>query len=333
MIDPSTPLVDIHRHLDGNIKPDTILRLAQKYQIPLCHNSLEEIERLSQIQGQTSDLLAFLEKLDLGVSVLVDTDACYDVAFENMRDAQLSGLNYTELRFSPHYMAQAHQLNVTDVVGAVIDGVKAGSKAFGVQANLIGILSRTYGQETCKSELQSLLVHKDEICALDLAGDELGYPAQQFVEHFKLARDAGWNITIHAGEADGPQSIWNAIELLGASRIGHGVAAANDEKLMEYMAKNAIAVESCPTSNYQTATVKSLSDHPMKLFLERDMLVTLNTDDPAVSNIDLKHEYRVANEVIGLSNEQLQKIQANGVLAAFLSKQGKQTLWDNKKPC
>lgn len=331
MIDPSLPLVDLHRHLDGNILPETIWELAKRNDLPIAANSLEDVRQITQIQDQTSDLLAFLAKLDVGVSMLSNYDACYTVAYENMRDAKQSMLDYVELRFSPYYMAQSHNLNMIELIAAVIDGIKAGEKDFGVKANLIGILSRTYGAQTCMDELKALLEHKQDIIALDLAGDELGYPAELFVDHFMLARDADWNITVHAGEADGPQSIWNAIYKLGATRIGHGVAAIQDAKLLEYMQDNNIAIESCPTSNYQTATVTDLSKHPMPAFLKAGLLVTLNTDDPAVSNIDLKHEYNVAHEVLKLSESDLKQIQRNGVDAAFLSDSEKQILLKQKQ--
>ena len=330
MINANLPLVDLHRHLDGNIHPQTIWKLANKNNIQLPAGSLEELIPLTQIQDQTSDLLAFLQKLDYGVSVLADTDDCYTVAYENMLDAKQQGLDYVELRFSPYYMSMNHKLNMADVVAAVIDGVRAGERETGVKANLIGILSRTFGAETCMAELQSLLAHKEKIVALDLAGDEINYPAEQFKTHFKQGRDAGWQITVHAGEADGPQSIWNAIEMLGATRIGHGVAATRDPRLMEYMVKNNIAVESCPTSNYQTATISAVKDSPLPVFLENGILVTLNTDDPAVSNIDLPHEYKVAHDVIGMSESQLSTVQKNGVMAAFLSESEKQLLLSAK---
>ena len=142
------------------------------------------------------------------------------------------------------------------------------------------------------------------------------------------ARDAGWHITVHAGEADGPQSIWNAIELLGAQRIGHGVAARHDEKLMAYLAEHAIGIEACPTSNYQTATVTDTANHPMKTFLDAGLAVTLNTDDPGVSAIDLAHEYRVAASVINLSKNELDAVQRNAVEQAFLSDSDKQQLFE-----
>lgn len=328
MIDPQLPLVDIHRHLDGNIRPETIWDLATRHNIALPAKDLDELRPLCQIQDKTADLLAFLSRLDYGISVLADTDACYRIAYENMQDAKRAGLDYVELRFSPFYMAQSHQLNVADVVEATIAGCTDGSRDFAIKHNLIGILSRTFGTDACTLELNGLLAHKDHITALDLAGDELGYPAPLFTEHFKQARDAGWQITVHAGEADGPQSIWNAIELLGASRIGHCVAAKDDDKLLEYLVEHNIGVESCPTSNYQTAIVVDTANHPIKAFLEAGVEVTLNTDDPGVSAIDIGDEYQVAKDVIQLSDEQLRQIQINGVNQSFISATEKQQLFE-----
>lgn len=326
MIDPSIPLVDLHRHLDGNILPETIWKLAQKNRLSLPANSIEEVAALTQIQDKTSDLLAFLEKLDYGVSVLATIEDCYTVAYENMRNAKDTQLDYVELRFSPYYMGRNHNLDLVELVAAVADGVRDGIRDFGVKANLIGILSRTFGAEICMGELDALIANKEKIVALDLAGDELNFPAPMFEDHFKKGRDAGWHITVHAGEADGPESIWQAISLLGAERIGHGVKAIEDPKLMDYLATNNIPIESCPTSNYQTATVADTAHHPMKRFLENGIKVTLNTDDPAVSNIDLIGEYEVAFEQIGFNKEQLKTIQMNGLNAAFLSESEKSDL-------
>ena len=331
MIDNSLPLVDIHRHLDGNINPATIWDLAQQHNIELPGNNVDEFTPHAQIQDQTSDLLAFLQKLDYGVSVLADLDAVYRVAYENVKDAKQQGLDYTELRFSPYYMAEAFKLNIAEVVNVVADAVATASKEFNVKTNLIGILSRTYGAEICKQELEGILAHKDKITALDLAGDELHYPADMFIDHFKQARDAGFKITVHAGEAAGPESIWNAINLLGATRIGHGVAATQDIKLMDYLRDNKIAIESCPTSNYQTATVQDLTKHPLKTFLDHGVIACLNTDDPAVSNITLEHEYKVAANTLRLTKSELIQVQKNGVKAAFLTEQEKQALMDIKK--
>jgi adenosine deaminase len=326
MINHNYPLTDLHRHLDGNIRLSTIWQLAQEHSIVLPADSLEKLKKKVQIQQKTTDLLAFLEKMELGVSVLASEQTCFRIAYENIEDAKLAGLDYVELRFSPVFMAQAHNLPVDQVVDAVVAGCKAGTKKYGVPVNLIGILSRSYGEVTCHQELQALLRAKDDIVALDLAGDEKGFPAIRFKQHFKLARDAGWNITVHAGEADGPHSIRQAIDELGATRIGHSVAAREDPHLMDFMANNNISIECCLTSNFQTGACTNIAEHPIKTFMERGIVVTLNTDDPGVSGIEIADEYKLASEVVGLSAEQLAQIQLNGVKVAFAEDSVKEQL-------
>ncbi|ELV8760146.1 adenosine deaminase [Vibrio fluvialis] len=326
MITKNIPLTDLHRHLDGNIRTQTILDLGQKFGVALPAYTVADLTPHVQIVEAEPSLVAFLSKLDWGVAVLGDLDACRRVAYENVEDALNAQIDYAELRFSPYYMAMKHNLPVAGVVEAVVDGVKAGVRDFGVQANLIGIMSRTFGTDACQQELDAILSQKDHIVAVDLAGDELGQPGDRFVSHFKQVRDAGLHITVHAGEAAGPESMWQAIRDLGATRIGHGVKAIHDPQLMDYLAKHRIGIESCLTSNIQTSTVESLALHPLKHFLEYGVLACLNTDDPAVEGIELPYEYEVAAPQAGLSQEQIRQAQLNGLELAFLSDTDKQAL-------
>jgi adenosine deaminase len=316
--DKNLPLVDLHRHLDGNIPPKLIWQLAHEYSIELPANSESELAKHVVIQDKTSDLLSFLQKLDYGVSVLATPEACYEVAYENVVMAKREGVDYAELRFSPFFMAKAFNLPLHAVVDAVVEGVKAGNAAHKTQYQLIGILSRTFGIEACHRELASILAYSDHIIALDLAGDEVNYPAHMFVEHFKLARNAGLQVTVHAGEAAGPESVWDAINLLGAQRIGHGVAVAQDRKLIDFMLKHDIGIESCLTSNYQTGTWIDIKNHPIRTFLECGLSVSLNTDDPGISDIDIKHEYCIASNTVSLTLKQIRQIQLNGYNQQFL---------------
>ncbi|KFC10926.1 adenosine deaminase [Trabulsiella guamensis ATCC 49490] len=331
MIDTNLPLTDIHRHLDGNIRAQTILDLGRQHNIALPADTLDALRPHVQVTSNEPDLVSFLSKLDWGVKVLASLEACRRVAYENVEDAARNGLHYVELRFSPGYMAMAHQLPISGVVEAVIAGVREGSRDFGVDARLIGIMSRTFGETACLQELDALLAHRDGITALDLAGDELGFPGSLFLNHFNRARDAGWRITVHAGEAAGPESIWQAIRELGAERIGHGVKAVEDPALMDFLAEQRIGIESCLTSNIQTSTVSSLTRHPLKTFLEHGILASINTDDPAVQGIDIIHEYDVAAPAAGLSQAQIRQAQINGLESAFLSAQEKQALRDRVK--
>jgi adenosine deaminase len=195
-----------------------------------------------------------------------------------------------------------------------------------MKVKLIGILSRTYGPEIAARELQALLTQRETLAALDLAGDEVHYPAEWFRQHFRRARDAGWAITVHAGEMAGPGSIWQALRDLGARRIGHAVHALEDPDLVEYMAGKRIGIECSLTSNVQTSTVADYASHPLKRFLERGILATINTDDPGVSGINLAYEYDVAAPAAGLSQEQIRQAQRNTLEVAFLTTEEKKSL-------
>jgi adenosine deaminase len=210
-------------------------------------------------------------------------------------------------------MARPHRLRIPEVVAAVIDGVRAGERSSGVKTNLIGIMSRTYGVDECRLELEGLLAHRHNITALDLAGDEPNWPAHHFHEHFRIARDAGWHVTVHAGEAAHEDGVRYAIEELGATRIGHGIRAAEDPTLLKLIRDRGIGLEVNLTSNVQTRTVPDLASHPLALFLREGLLATINTDDPKVSGIDLRHEFEVAAPAAGISSEMARQAQRNAL--------------------
>jgi adenosine deaminase len=330
MIDLNFPLIDLHRHLDGSVRLETILDLGRQHNLPLPASDVEGLRPYVQITEPRPGVMAFIEKFEWMVGILVDYDACRRIAYENVEDAQSEGIDYVELRFSPWFMAEPHGLDPAGIVEAIIDGIQQARRNCDTKVNLIGIISRTYGAETGKKELQALLTQKEHFIGLDLAGDEANYPGELFVDHIKQARDAGWQITAHAGESAGPQSIWQAIQGLGAARIGHCVSAIEDPELMDYMAEHRIGVEANLTSNLQTMTVPDLPSHPMKAFLERGILATLNTDDPGISAIDLPFEYEVAAPAAGLSIEQIHQAQRNALEVAFLSDQEKTDLLASK---
>lgn len=323
-IDPHFPLVELHRHLDGNVRLSTILEIGLKYNLGLPADTLEGLRPYVQVVEPKPSILDFFQKFEWLTKAMVDYDACRRIAYENVEDAFNEGIDYIELRFSPLFMAQAHQLDPAGVVEAVVDGVKAARQALPTKVNLIGIISRTYGVDACWQELNALLTHKDDIVALDLAGDELHFPGELFVEHFKQARAAGWHAVPHAGEVLGPESVWQALRELGADRIGHAVHALSDPKLMDYLAEHQVGIESNLTSNVQTSTVPDYASHPLKTFLEHGIPATINTDDPGISAIDISYEYQMAVEQVGLSVEQVNKAQHNALEVSFFTDEIKQ---------
>ena len=326
MIDRSLPLIDLHRHIDGNDRLTTILELGKKYGVKLPGSTIEKLRPHVQVIDRQPGVMAFISKMLWMTAVLGDADACRRIAWEHVEDAKREGIDYIELRFSPWFMAEPHKLDPKDVTAAVVEGVNEGARATGVRVNLIGILSRTYGVETGRIELEALLSQREKITALDLAGDEANFPPALFVEHFRRGREAGWRITVHAGESAGPQSVWDAIKLLGAERIGHGVRALEDPALVDFLREKRIGIEANLTSNVQTSTVSDLASHPMREMLARGLLVSINTDDPGVSAIDLPHEFNVAAPAAGLSREQIRQTQINALETSFLPEEEKTAL-------
>lgn len=331
MINPALPLIDLHRHLDGSVRLETVLDLGLKHNLPLPATDLDSLEPYVHMSAPAPDFLSVFDKFYWMTAVLVDYDACRRVAYENVEDAFREGIDYIELRFSPYFMAEAHGLGPEGVVDAVIDGIEAGERDFPVKTTLIGILSRTYGVDVAWQELEALLTQRQHIVALDLAGDEIHYPGDLFIDHFRKAREAGWQVTVHAGEVGGPQNVWQAIQQLGATRIGHALHAVQDPVLLDFMRDKRIGIESNLTSNLYINAISDYASHPLRRFLEMGLLATINTDDPGVFAAYLPHEYEVAAPAAGLSPEQINQAQRNALEIAFLSPDEKAALLAKKK--
>jgi adenosine deaminase len=324
------PLVELHRHLDGSVRLSTVLDLGRKHGLDLPAWTEEELRPHVQIVGREASLVAFLEKFKVLQRAVADYDAVKRITRENLEDAAAEGIDYIELRFSPWFMAESHGLDPAGVASAVCDArdeALNGADPVPVKAKLIGILSRTYGREIAFEELDALLPLRDRgVVAIDLAGDEAGMPGHLFLEHFRRARDAGFETIAHAGEADGAESVRQAVEDLGAVRIGHGIRCLEDPAVVELLLERAVPLEVCPTSNVHTSTVGSYGEHPLPRFLELGLNANLNTDDPSISGIDLPHEYRVARDEMGLREEHLRTLRENALRAAFLSDEERREL-------
>ncbi len=332
MIDATLPLIDLHRHLEGCVRLETMIEIGRAHNLALPAWDVEALHQHVVVTTPEAGVMAFLfPRIQWMINTLVDYDACRRIAYESVEDAHHEGIHYLEMRFSPRFMAEAHGLDATGVVEAVVQGAQQAARDTGIKVKLIGILSRTYGVENAWTELNALLTQKDHITALDLAGDEIAFPGHLFVEHFRRGRDAGWQVTVHAGEATAGESIWQAIRDLGATRIGHGIRAVEDPALLDYLAEYHVGLETNLTSNVQTSVVMSYADHPLRELLASGVLASINSDDPAISGIDLPHEYHVAAPAAGLTPEQIRQVQANALETAFLSEDEKRALLTEKR--
>lgn len=313
------PLVELHRHLDGNLRLETVLDLARQHRIDLPADTVEGIRPHVQVVGREPSLMDFIAKFEVLQRVMADYDAVRRIVRENLEDAVREGIDYIELRFSPAFMAAHHGLDPFGVTEAACEALES-AHDLPVRAKLIGIISRHYGPERGWIELEAALRFRERgIVALDLAGDEARFPGELFVDHFRRAREAGLRLIAHAGEAAGAESVKQAVLGLGAERIGHGIRAIEDPAVIDLLAEREIPLEVCPTSNVHTSTVADYASHPLPALLARGLAVTLNTDDPSISGIDLAHEYRIAQEDLGLAEADLRRMQETAVAAAFLT--------------
>lgn len=314
------PLVELHRHLDGNVRIETVLDLCRQHGLELPAWTVEELRPHVQILEREPSLVHFIAKFDLLRRAMVDYDAVRRIVRENLEDAAREGIDYIELRFSPYFMGETHGLDTFGVVDAVCDALEEGRGTIPVKAKLIGIIARNYGPEIGRTELAAAVRGRRRgVVGLDLAGDEANYPGELFVRHFQEAREAGLHTIAHAGEAAGAESVRQAVLGLRAERIGHGIRAIEDPAVLDLLAEREIPLEVCPTSNLHTSTVRDYRSHPLPALLRRGIRCTLNTDDPSISGLDLAHEYRVAVEELGLSAAEIRRMQETAVEAAFLT--------------
>jgi len=321
------PLVELHRHLDGNVRLETVLDLGRRHGVDLPAWTAEELRPHVQIAERVPSLVAFIAKFGVLRRIMVDYDAVRRIVRENLEDAAREGIDAIELRFSPYFMAEEHGLDVDGVVEAACDALEEARGTVPVRARLIGIVARNYGPEIGWRETAAAIRGRDRgIVALDLAGDEANFPGELFVDHFRKAREAGLRTIAHAGEAAGAASVRQAVLGLGAERIGHGIRCLEDPAVVDLLAERRIPLEVCPTSNVHTSTVASYRAHPLPVLLARGLAVTLNTDDPSISGIDLAHEYRIAVDEIGLTEADLRRMQETALAAAFLTAEERSAL-------
>ncbi len=310
------PLIDLHRHLEGAVRASTVLELARRAGHPLA--AAGNPRGLLAADGPLAGLLPYLERVDAAAAVFTEAADWTRAAREAVLDAYDEGLDALELRFSPWFIHSRTGLAPEAVIDAVAGGVAEASALTGLPVGLIGILLRDLGPDSALPQLGSVLRRAGQFRAIDLAGNEAGYAARLFAPAYDRAREAGLRLTAHAGEAAGPESVWDAVRYLRAERIGHGVRAAQDPRLMAHLAGHGIALEVALTSNVQTRAAASYAEHPVRTLLRHGVPVTLNTDNPRASGTTLPREYDLAAARAGLTEEDLAAVARHSLAASFL---------------
>ncbi len=313
----TAPKAELHVHLDGSLRPETMLELAREEGVTLPAGDAESLRRWMLV-SDARDLEDYLARFEHTIALLQRPEAIERVACEMVHDAHRDQVRYLEVRYCPQ-LSTRQGLTLDEVIAAEWRGLLRGMEETGVVARIINCSLRQYDPErSVEIAEHSVRMRQNGVVGFDLAGGEAGRPPERHREAFDIAARGGLGITVHAGEAAGWESIFEAIHACHATRIGHGTRLPERPELLEYVRDRRILVEVNITSNVQTHAVPTAADHPVRQFLREELAVTLCTDSWLMSGVSLSDEYILAHEALGFSRSDLATLMLNGFEHAFL---------------
>ena len=298
------PKAELHLHLDGSVRPRTVLELAGQAGVPLPTQDLERLTDYLEATDSTASLVEYITYFELPIAVLQSVPALERATYELCEDLKNDNVRYAEIRYGP-WLHVEQGLSLTDVIRAVLSGWNSGRKAFGLEGGVIVTALRDMppAQNVSLAQIAGRYVNEG-VVGFDLAGDEAGHPPILHEDAFRVARSLGLNITIHAGEAAGPESVRQAISM-GAVRLGHGVRAQEDSEVVAMIKEHGVQLDMAPTSNAHTKAVRRLQDHPLRRFFGQGIKVTISTDSRTVSDVTLTDEFETVSRVLGGSRDEI----------------------------
>ena len=325
----AVPKVQLHDHLDGGLRPQTIIDIAKELNYEkLPTDDPKKLAEWFHRGANKGNLVEYLQGFEHTIAVMQTSEALERIAFEMMEDMYNDGVVYIETRFAPVFHTQK-SLHYDDVINAVLSGLEKGRKKYNVDFGLIlcGMRNMTNSLEIAELAVN----YRDRgVVGFDLAGEEGGFPPKKHLDAFQFIQRENFNITIHAGEAFGKESIWQAIQYCGAHRIGHATRLTDDivydaegnivalGELAQYILDQRIPLEICLLSNLHTGAVDKLENHPFKKLYDQKFRVFLNTDDRLMSNTTLTKEYLTASDLFGISLDDIEKLNINAMKSAFV---------------
>ena len=321
------PKVELHRHLEGSLRLDTMVDIAKNHGITIPADVLR-LSTLVQVQEEDKFTFQnFLSKFNTLRMFYRSPDVIHRITREAIEDAAKDNVKYMELRFTPVALSRAERFPLHDVIDWVIVSTREAAEKYNVNVKLIASVNRHESAELAEQVAWLAADHiKDGLVALDLAGNEAEFPTKPFHGIFKEARQSGLHVTIHAGEWGPAQHIREAIEDIGAERIGHGVRVLEDDTIAALASERQTAFEVCITSNYQSGVFETLEEHPMMKMFEKGINVTINTDDPSISRITLSHEYYNACDALQMPQFTLKERIIAAAKAGFMPEDEKEKL-------
>jgi adenosine deaminase len=312
------PKVELHCHLDGSLRIETILDLAQRQNVSLPSYDASGLTKILTIGKKRGSLEDYIARFDITLSVMQTPDSLKRIAYELIEDVAAENIRYIEIRYSP-ILHTSNGMTLDEAIFSVRDGLKKGEKDFGVKSGIIVCGIRHISPEASLKLADLCVRFKNKgVVGFDLAGAEENFPAKDHREAFYMILNHNINATIHAGEAFGPTSIHQAIHYCGAHRIGHGTRLKENKDLMRYVNNHRIPLEICLTSNWHTFSVRSLKHHPMRYYYDQGIRVTLNTDNRLMSNTTLTKEFGLARDLFGFTLHDFREVTIVAMKSAFL---------------
>jgi adenosine deaminase len=315
------PKVELHVHILGSIQPSTLLSIIKDEGYDTPYETEEDIIQLFQY----TDFEQFISTYWQIVGYLSNEKYFEHITFDMLKKCSECNTQYVEASFSPRDHLH-HNLDFSEMVGAINRGIDCAQESFGVETDIRVDLVRSSTHEEAMEILDLIEENPHNIVSIDIGGNEIQFPPKPFAKVFERGRGMGLHPVAHAGEAAGPQSIWDSIEFLKVERVGHGVTAREDPKLIEILKKKQIGIEMSPVSNLRTGVVNSIKEHPIREFYDKGLLVTVSSDDPSLFHTDMNNEYMQLHKHLGFSLEELFQITMNGVKTAFIDESRKEDL-------
>ena len=322
------PKIELHRHLEGSLRLTSLVEIAETHGIMMPEYEIETIRTFVQVMpDQPRTSANFIGKFSTLRQFYLSPEVIQRLTREVVIDAAEDNVKYMELRFTPNTLCKIIKCNPADAIQWVCETALQTAEEYDIQIGLIVSMNRHEGVDIAEQAADAAIKHYHMgIIALDLAGVEEGHSASKFKHIFQKGRDAGLNITLHAGEWEGAQSVWDAVGNVGAERIGHGIRAIEDPGVLSILKERGTVLEVCPTSNVDSGAVPSFAAHPLRELIDEGINVTINTDDPLVSNITLSDElYRTITH-FDLTIDDIKKLTLLAAKSAFLSDDKKQDL-------
>ena len=322
------PKTEIHCHLEGAIRTQTIIDIAKQYDLKLPSYEVSRLDHHVKVLDQWRDLHAVLEAFTIAQNSVASPEVVERIAWELFEDAAKQNIRLFEVRFSPDWAFSGHRLNWDAAADGILRAQDRAEKEFNMAIGLIAITSRSMGPASCVKTVDWAIRNKQCILGIDLADSERDFPLKDFVPSIMKAKEAGLKVTIHTGEDTPASFVVDTINLAHPDRIGHGIHIIEDMAAVEFVKERGITLEVNPWSNYLTNAVRTIEEHPLKKLFDLGVRVTINSDDPEVLETNLNNEYRIAHEVLGMSMDDIAACNGYAFEASFIPNEKKQKVWD-----